>query len=241
MAFVQVNDGNKPGKCYRCNQPGYWKKDCPLQQYEAAMANMNLQENDEGEDDEQDQADKTEQALGFIQCAFLQRFGKKLNPNHIYLDTCATFCQVVKDEFLTNVQPADTGLMAHCNAGTIFMDKSRYLGKMKVWHNALGLANILSFHELEQHYDISYGTKTTGRNFIVHTESGDVTFCRNEMGLPYIDLTKVRKGLSLINTVRENYEGYTKKEVIQAIGARKALAKVGHHTEREFTESQNDN
>ncbi|KAL7464346.1 hypothetical protein ACHAXS_004675, partial [Conticribra weissflogii] len=159
-----------------------------------------------------------------------------LNPDHIYLDTCATFSQVIKEEYLEDIKQADTGLIAHCNAGTIHIDKFGYLGKLKVWYNAMGLANILSFNELEQHYDISYGTKTTSGNFIVHTTSGDIIFHRNEIGLPYIDLKQDNKGLCLIDTVRKNYEGYTKKEIARANEARKAMAKIGHPTEREFAE-----
>ncbi len=132
--------------------------------FEAGVANLNIQHNN-GTNNKDTQQIKV--AVGLIQCAFLQHFGKELNPNHIYLDMCATFSQVVWDKFLKDTQHTKTGLLAHCNAGTTFMDRFGYLGKLKVWHNAMGLANILSFHELEQHYDISYGTKSTSGNFIV--------------------------------------------------------------------------
>ncbi len=55
------------------------------------------------------------------------------------------------------------------------------------------------------------------------------------MGLPYIDLKQNHTGLCLIKTVRNNYEGFTKKEIALANEARKAMAKIGHPTEREFT------
>ncbi len=86
-----------------------------------------------------------EKAVRFIQCTFLQQFGKELNPDHIYLDTCVTFSQVVKDKFLSKVQHTKTQLLAHCNAGKICLDQFGYISKLKVWHNALGLAKILLF------------------------------------------------------------------------------------------------
>ncbi len=86
-----------------------------------------------------------EKAVRFIQCAFLQQFGKELKLDHIYLDTYTTFSQVVKDEFLSKVQHTKTRILAHCNAGKIFLDQFGYICKLKVWHNALGLAKILLF------------------------------------------------------------------------------------------------
>lgn len=186
LAFLQTGskeETKKTGKCFHCDQPGHWKRECPLKKYEAGVANINIEDEDED-------IEEVEQAVGFIQCAFVQRFGRELNPNHIYLATCATFSQVIKEEFLQDIQPAETGLIAHCNAGKTYMDRFGFLGRLKVWHNALGLANIVFFHELEQYYNISYGTKSTAGSFI-----GDVIFRRNDMGLPYLDFEKIMKAI----------------------------------------------
>ncbi len=53
--------------------------------------------------------------------------------------------------------------------------------------------------------------------------------------MPYIDLKQNIKGLCIITTIRNNYKGYTKKEIAQANEARRAMAKIGHPTEKEFT------
>ncbi|KAL7466217.1 hypothetical protein ACHAXS_006508 [Conticribra weissflogii] len=168
--------------------------------------------------------------------SYLAYFEQELNPNHIYLDTCATFSQVIEDKYVANLQQAKTGLVAHCNAGKVSMDQFGYFGKLKVWYNALVLANILSFSQVEKHYDISYGTKTTSGNFIVHTQLGDIIFKKNGMGLPYLDLQEDKCGLCLITTIRNNFEGFTKKEINQAKEAHQALAKIGYPTEKEFTD-----
>jgi hypothetical protein len=66
----------------------------------------------------------------------------------------------------------------------------------------------------------------------VHTAQGQVHFHKDKQGLPYIDLeqsgrmaaimlmqnasqqTTGSEGVALVQTVRENYEGYTKREVM---------------------------
>ncbi|KAL7462325.1 hypothetical protein ACHAXS_002705 [Conticribra weissflogii] len=116
------------------------------------------------------------------------------------------------------------------------MHRFRYLRKLKVWVNSKGLANILSFNDLEQHYPIKYGTGSTGGAFIVCNNSKKLVLKKNSIGLPYINIAQVTKAICLINTVKQNFEGHTKKEVQQAVKAREALAKIGHPTEREFAE-----
>ena len=39
------------------------------------------------------------------------------------------------------------------------------------------------------------------------------------------------EGVALVQTVRENYEGYTKREVLRAKEARRAQAKIGNPSE----------
>ncbi len=67
-----------------------WEEELPSKKYEAGIANMNI-------DDEEDEVEAAavEEAVGLIQCAFLQCHGSELNPNHIYLDTCTMFSQAL--------------------------------------------------------------------------------------------------------------------------------------------------
>jgi hypothetical protein len=88
----------------------------------------------------------------------------------------------------------------------------------------------------------------------VHTQRGEVLYYKDEQGLPYINLEgsaqdaammlvqehvgtnefNKGKGMSLVQKVRRNYEGYTKKEVLQAKEARRLQAMLGNPSEKDF-------
>ncbi len=82
-------------------------------------------------------------------------------------------------------------------------------------------------------------------------------FHKDEQGLPYIDLTKshheakrmlmqladmtdsndketVKVGSSFVQTVRGNYKGYTKREVLRAKEAHRAQALLGNPSEKDY-------
>jgi hypothetical protein len=96
--------------------------------------------------------------------------------------------------------------------------------------------------------------------YVVHTPKGEVRFYKDEQGLPYLDLEGSNKagtllilqhkggthdeneevtrdedeGVSLVQTVRGNYEGYTKREVLKAKEARRAQAMMGNPSEGDY-------
>jgi len=86
-----------------------------------------------------------------------------------------------------------------------------------VWYLPDGIANIISMHELEETYRITYDS--WARYYVVHTPKGEVRFYKDEQGLPYLDLEESSEAavlllqLALVQTVRGNYEGYTKGKV----------------------------
>ena len=76
-------------------------------------------------------------------------------------------------------------------------------------------------NELESIYRITYDS--WAGDYVVHTPKGEVRFYKDEQGLPYLDLNEcdavgamlllqrkeAETGVSLVQTVRGNYEGYT--------------------------------
>ncbi len=122
--------------------------------------------------------------------------------------------------------------------------------RMKVWYIPDGIANIISMHELEKLYRIMYDSWEG--YYIVHTAQGQVHFHKDKQGLPCIDLEQLghmvaimlmqnasqqtmgSEGVALVQTVRENYEGYNKREVSRAKEAHCAQAMIGNSSKGDF-------
>ena len=84
-----------------------------------------------------------------------------------------------------------------------------------------GISNIFSINEIEKLHHITYDS--IDGYCVVHTDKGTVKFQKDEQGLPYIDLdTSIYDAATtLVQTVRSNYEGFTKKDIKAAKTAHK--------------------
>jgi hypothetical protein len=92
-----------------------------------------------------------------------------------------------------------------------------------------------SMNEIEKRYCSTYDSLQG--HYVVHTKNGAVRFYKDENGLPYIDLKDLSEDVAdllvqsgskeaakvLVQTMRQNYEGYTKHEVLEAKEARCAM------------------
>jgi hypothetical protein len=124
---------------------------------------------------------------------------------------------------------------------------------LKVWYIPDGIANIFSMHELEKKYRITYDSWEG--HYVVHTPKGEVNFHKDEQGLSYIELDgptgceaammllqsmqqehHVCTGVEVLHvqTVRGNYEGHTKRYVLQAKEARCAQAMIRNPSKGDF-------
>jgi hypothetical protein len=105
---------------------------------------------------------------------------------------------------------------------------------MNVWFIPQRIASIFSMNNLEKKYRITYGSWLG--YYVVHTAQGEVRSYKDKNGLLFIDLDEssedaatmlVQTGSedeakALVQTVRQNYKGSTKKEIPQAKEARRA-------------------
>ena len=140
--------------------------------------------------------------------------------------------------FLENIGPSPYHLKGHCNAGTLTCKEQGYYGPFKMWLNSQGIANLLSIPQLEEEgYKVDYNTD---RDWVVTTPEGkDIKFER-DTGLcnrmPFIDLRKHHEGIAMLETVRANFEGYTKKQVERAILARRLQSMLAHPPDEKLKE-----
>ena len=181
---------------------------------------------------------------------------KTLNPKYLYLDSTSSFHQVVADIFLSEVKKVTLPLRASCNAGTSRADeKGWYADLFHMWLMRNGIANLLSLPQLERDgFRVTYdtlkewviicpdgpqGTHEGGTELILQRDTG---LCDR---FPYLDMEslktryrgnkKAQDAVALVQTVRQNFEGFTKKEVDQAFLARDAQAMTGYPSEKDYT------
>jgi hypothetical protein len=122
-----------------------------------------------------------------------------------------------------------------------------------VWYIPDGIVNIFSMHELKKQYRITYNSWEG--HYVVHTPKGEVNFYKYKQGLPYIELNGpagrkaavmllqsmqqehvANTGMEVmhVQTVHGNYEGHTKRDVLQAKEARRAQAMIGNPSKGDF-------
>jgi hypothetical protein len=101
-------------------------------------------------------------------------------------------------------------------------------------------------NELEKKYCITYDSWEG--YYVVHTQDGPVRFYKDENKLLYINLKGSEEDAAtllvqmgskeaasaFVQTVRQDYEGFTKKEVLQAKEARRAMGLIGNPSKNNF-------
>ena len=123
--------------------------------------------------------------------------------------------------------------MSHAN------EKGWYGNLFKMLLVRNGIANLLSVPQLERDgFFLTYDTRTTCH---IHCPDGKFIALDRELGgfcywLCYIDMSQPlnQSAVSLVNIVRENYEGFTSREVEKSIMARKSHGRVGNPYDAEF-------
>jgi hypothetical protein len=231
--------------CFNCGSLSHWAYECPqLSGEQQSQLHMNLEAHKETT---QEAAKDAHQLLNVT---FAQ--GGELPDSRVYLDGCSTVHAFKSDKYLEGIKTKARGVRINCNAGAVSTNKRGTYGSLKVWYLPDGIANIISMHELEEMYRITYDSWQG--YYVVHTPKGEVRFYKDEQGLPYLDLEEsseaavmlLQQGqdprkepehegaVTLVQTVRGNYEGYTKREVLKAKEACRAQAMMGNPSEKDY-------
>jgi hypothetical protein len=160
-----------------------------------------------------------------------------VNKNYILLNNQSTVDQIANPKFLKNIRKANKPITVHCNAGSTVTNLEGELGSMTMRHNPHSIANVLSLHSIKQKHQVTYDSWDQDGVFQVHTPGGVVEFKSSPRGLHYLNLADEDSKIEymLVNTVRENFEGFTKHEIEKATEAGRLQGMIGHPTEREFT------
>jgi hypothetical protein len=148
----------------------------------------------------------------------------------------STIDQVSNPAMLTNIRNAKIPSKIHCNTGSTCSVLEGNFGSITVKHSPYGIANVFSLNGAKQRHRVTYDSEDCGGVFQVLTNEGIMEFKPIARGLHYYNVSDASSNieLMLVNTVRENFEGYSRHEVKKAKEAQRIQDMIANPTEREF-------
>ena len=135
-------------------------------------------------------------------------------------------------EFLQGMTEGSSTMSGSCNAGTVLLQKKGWYKNFQVWPNEKGITNFLSIPMLEE---TGYKVSThINRDWEMTTPKGEVIVFKHDTGvckkMPYIDLHEQEERNVMIETMKKNLAGFTKKEIEKVKLPRVAQQRIGHPT-----------
>lgn len=238
MMFAQMSDRRK---CFQCQKQGHIAKDCteelPRQEQMHTMAESKDGQEEASRKDDASGGDEEEVAYFFgqyapgIECGF--------SHDWLLLDSQSSTDMFCNAKYLINIQKTSQPTIINSNAGSTCCDQegifqSKTLGAIPVKNNPSRICNALSFKTVKKLFPISYCSDPMdggGSAFKVHTPQRIVRFKPCYRGLHYLDLSEEHAPSVVcsqgIPTMRGNFEGFSKHEILRAIEARKLQSMVG--------------
>ncbi|CAJ1963603.1 unnamed protein product [Cylindrotheca closterium] len=140
----------------------------------------------------------------------------------IVLDTGSTANIFCNRSLLQNIHKVKHGLKVRCNAGVVQLNMKGYFGDYPdpVWFNPDGIANILSFHDVNKHYHVVYDNRGADQFVVDFGGTKKVEFLPTDKGLYHIDLDDYCKtSWTFLETVKEQKAKHTKAAVMRAAQA----------------------
>jgi hypothetical protein len=216
-------------RCFRCQEKGRFANHCPMND-----TNNNAPGGAEVVTEALQKLVMAEPPDGYelVEEFSFHQSQRHVNPNWIMLDTGSTSDIFCNRKLVSNIRLSSGSLKVHCNAGTKIV---RHVATLRnygmVWFNEDGIANILSMSLMSKRFPVRYDS-ASGDQFIVSKPDKDVIFSASKSGLYYHDTTN--RAVVLVNTVKQNKEGFTEREFNRAKSARRALGLVGYPSPRDF-------
>ena len=158
--------------------------------------------------------------------------GGVVDKNWVLLDSQSNIDQVSNPAMLTNIRKAKNPSKIHCNAGSTCNVLEGNFGSITVKNSSYRIANVLSLNKAKQRHWVMYDSKDWGGVFQVHINDGIVEFKLSARGLHYHDVSDAESNieLMLVNTVRENFEGYSCHKVKKAREAQRIQGMIVNPT-----------
>ena len=131
----------------------------------------------------------------------------------LYLDICVAYHTAFVTWLLNNLEDSDTTLVGNFNYGVTSSSLKGYYGKFHMWVKNNGMENLLYIPCLRKEgYHIEYASD---KEWFVTTPQGVVIpFTRHTgltKGMPYIDIREWKEGFRIIQTVRKNFDNFTRE------------------------------
>ena len=234
--------------CNDCHQPGHVQRNCPHRRSNRRQAS-NTQNTTPPSNDTPAATDAQVHAMisdvstdpndddSYEEGTIFAQNTDVIEPTTILLDNQSTINQFANKKLLTDIGPADRPVRVHSNAGSTITRLQGNFGDIKVYYDEDGIANVLSLKAIAARHLVTYNSRDRGGVFIVHTPTGIIEFAPTEAGLHVLDLNTVPHtdvAAMLVNTVADNYEGFTKREVVKAHEARRFQRMIGCPSDRDY-------
>jgi hypothetical protein len=154
----------------------------------------------------------------------------------VLLDSQSTIDLVCNRTLVTEVFASNKTMRLKSNGGTMTVRQQATIRgyEQKVWYSERAITNILALSNVIKQYRVTYDSDE--QMFIVHRQPHglpNMKFRMHHSGLHYYD---PRDGeFTFVNTVSENMEGFTKRQIQRAGVARTLYATLSYPSWKDFT------
>ena len=178
--------------------------------------------------------------------------GSTINSDLVLLDSQSTVDLFTNPEHIQNIRPTKKTIQVHCNSGTVATTTEADFDDTPVYFNSRGIANVLSLYRLGHKFRVTYDSSDCNGVFQVHKKQGVIEFKPTPKGLHALNLKDNPEAAFLlvndadiqmphiehnqmhVNTVRENFDGFSCKQVEGATAARRLMGMVVTPSPRNF-------